>query len=98
MASAPDIRVEVAYATPERQAVKVLTLPAGSRVEQAIRASGLLEEVPAIDLGQAQVGVWGEPVELDAVLEDGARVEIYRPLIADPKEARRRRARASKKP
>lgn len=97
MASADDIRIEVAYATPVRQVVKTLTLPRGSRVETAVRASGLLEEFSEIDLAKNRVGVFGEPTRLDAVLQGGERVEIYRPLVADPKEARRRRARARRK-
>lgn len=96
MASAPDIGVEVAYATPARQTVRAVRLPPGSRVGEAIRRSGLLAEFPEIDLAVNRVGVYGEPVELDAVLADGDRVEIYRPLIADPKEARRRRARGKR--
>ena len=96
MASAPEMRVEVVYATPARQIVKTLTLPAGSNVEAAIRASGLLEEFPEIDLGVNRAGVFGEIVSLDESLEGGERVEIYRPLIADPKEVRRQRAKTKK--
>jgi putative ubiquitin-RnfH superfamily antitoxin RatB of RatAB toxin-antitoxin module len=94
MAGAHDVRVEVAYAAPDRQVVKMLTLPIGSRVEAAIRVSGLLEEFPEIDLAVNRVGVFGELVALDAELRDGERVEIYRPLLADPKQARRRRAQS----
>ncbi len=97
MASAPEIRVEVAYATPARQIVKILTLPAGSTVEAAIRASGLLKEFPQIDLGINRAGVFGETVSLNESLQGGERVEIYRPLLADPKEARRQRAKVKKK-
>jgi len=92
MASADEIHVEVAYAAQMRQIVKSLTLPADSDVEQAIRASGLLEEFPEIDLNHQRVGVFGEFVRLDDPLHDGERVEIYRVLSADPKAARRRRA------
>jgi putative ubiquitin-RnfH superfamily antitoxin RatB of RatAB toxin-antitoxin module len=94
MASADEIHVEVAYATPMRQVVKSLVLSAGSNVVQAIRASGLLDEYPEIDLNHQHVGVFGEFVQLDAALHDGERVEIYRALIADPKEARRRRVQS----
>ena len=97
MASDPEIRVEVVYATSTRQVVKTLTLPAGSTVEAAIRASGLLEEFPQIDLGINRAGVFGEMVSLDEGLKGGERVEVYRPLIADPKEARRHRAKAKQK-
>ena len=97
MASAPEMRVEVVYAPPARQIVKTLTLPAGSNVEAAIRASGLLEEFPEIVLGVNRAGVFGEIVSLDESLEGGERVEIYRPLIVDPKAARRLRAEAKKR-
>jgi hypothetical protein len=97
MANAPELCIEVVYATPARQAIKTLTLPAGSTVEAAIRASGLLEEFPEIVLGVNHAGVFGEIVSLDESLEGGERVEIYRPLIADPKEARRQRAKVKKK-
>ncbi|HJW80603.1 MAG TPA: RnfH family protein [Acidiferrobacterales bacterium] len=96
MASADEIEVQVAYAAPERQIAKTLTLPAGSSVEQAIRASGLLEKFPEIDLTYQRIGVFGEFVWLDECLQGGERVEIYRALIADPKEARRRRAQERK--
>ncbi len=94
MASADKIEVVVAYAAPQRQVVKTLTLPADCTVEQAIRASGLLDEFPEIDLVRQRVGVFGEFVRLDECLHGGERVEIYRALIADPKEARRQRATA----
>lgn len=92
MASA-EIRVEVVYATPTCQREKIVTLAHGATVEKAIRASGLLEEFPEIDLTVNRVGIFGEVVVLDSEPEDGARIEIYRPLIAEPKEARRMRAR-----
>lgn len=97
MANVPEISVEVAYAAPSRQIVKALTLPAGSSVEAAIRASGLLEEFPEIDLSVNRTGIFGEFTSLDHSLEDGERVEIYRALLTDPKETRRRRAQAKKK-
>lgn len=92
MASA-EIRAEVVYATPTCQREKSVVLPYGATVEAAIRASGLLEEFPEIDLGVNRAGIFGEVVALDLAIEDGTRIEIYRPLIADPKEARRLRAR-----
>ena len=97
MASAPELHIEVVYARPDRQAVKSVRLPPGSRVAAAITASGLLTDFPEIDLGVNRIGVYAEPVELDTMLEDGDRVEIYRPLLADPKEARRRRAARRKR-
>ncbi len=96
MASATELVVEVVYATRARQEVRTVRLPVGSVVEQAIRRSGLLAEFPEIDLTANRVGVYGEPVELDTILEGGERVEIYRPLIIDPKEARRKRAKQAR--
>ncbi len=97
MAGADEISVEVAYAGPEGQTVRTLVLVRGSTVAAAIRASDLLETYPEISLEPERVGVFGEPVGLDAVLQGGERVEIYRPLVADPREARHRRVRAKKK-
>lgn len=87
------MRVDVAYApSADEQCVETLELPAGATVREAIDASGLLRRYPEIDLARNAVGVFGERVPLARVLEDGERVEIYRALIADPKEARRRKA------
>ncbi len=97
MASA-ELRVEVAYATSQEQAVVELVLPAGSTVEEAITRSGLLARFPEIDLGRNRVGIFGVLAGLNDPLEDGARVEIYRPLIANPKDVRRRRAAAQRRP
>lgn len=88
------ISVEVAYALPERQQLIRLRLPADSTVGQAIRRSGILQQFPEIKLGTAPVGVFGRRCMLEESLRDGDRIEIYRPLTADPKEVRRRRARA----
>lgn len=85
-------RVEVAYATPSRQEVIEIAARPGSTIEQVIRESGLLERFPEIDLARNRVGIFGEIVSLRDPVRDGDRVEIYRPLLADPKEARRRRA------
>ncbi|AJI83179.1 Uncharacterised protein family (UPF0125) [Yersinia enterocolitica] len=92
-----DIRVEVVYALPERQYLRTVSLEAGSTVEEAIKASGLLELRSDIDLTKNKVGVYSRPVKLGDKLNDGDRVEIYRPLIADPKELRRQRAEQAKK-
>ena len=86
------IAIEVAYALPQRQELIRLRLPAGSKAQQAVEASGLLQKYPDIDLARNKIGVFGKLVKLDAVLRDRDRVEIYRPLIADPKEVRRKRA------
>ncbi len=87
------MRIEVAYATPQLQTVLEVQMPDGATVGDAIRASGVLERFPEIDLVQTAVGIFGERAALEATVRDGDRVEIYRPLVADPKEARRRRAR-----
>jgi putative ubiquitin-RnfH superfamily antitoxin RatB of RatAB toxin-antitoxin module len=91
--SMTQIRVQVCYALPELQWLRELNLPAGSTLQAAIDASGLLRERPEIDVSRMQVGIHGKLRPLDTVLRERDRVEIYRPLIADPKDARRRRAR-----
>ncbi|MBP2194644.1 RnfH family protein [Pantoea cypripedii] len=91
----PDITIEVVYALPEKQYLRTVTLEEGATVEEAIKASGLLSLRKDIDLKTNKVGVFSRPVKLDDTLQDGDRVEIYRPLIADPKEMRRQRAERS---
>jgi putative ubiquitin-RnfH superfamily antitoxin RatB of RatAB toxin-antitoxin module len=86
------IRIEVCYALPVRQEVVALELETGTTVWQAIRASGLLARYPDINLELNKVGVFAKLVKLDTPLRDRDRVEIYRPLVADPKEVRRQRA------
>ncbi|MCG8710560.1 RnfH family protein [Brenneria sp. 4F2] len=93
----PDIRVGVVYALSARQYLRSVTLTEGSTVEQAIVASGLLELRRDIDLRSNKVGIYSKAVKLTDTLNDGDRVEIYRPLIADPKELRRQRAERAKK-
>jgi putative ubiquitin-RnfH superfamily antitoxin RatB of RatAB toxin-antitoxin module len=90
------LSVEVIYALPEKQQLVTLQLPAGSSVRQAIDASGLLQKHPEIDLTKNKIGVFAKLSKPDAVLRDHDRVEIYRPLIADPKEVRRQRAAEGK--
>ncbi|MDH2895035.1 RnfH family protein [Rahnella variigena] len=92
-----EIRVEVVYALPERQYLRTVKLEEGSSVEQAVNASGLLELRSDIDLKQNKLGIYSRPVKLADRVSDGDRIEIYRPLIADPKELRRIRAERSKK-
>ena len=84
--------VEIAYALPETQQLIELQVAAGTTVRGAIENSGILRRFPGIDLSKQKIGIFGKVVKLDRVLQPGDRVEIYRPLIADPKEARRRRA------
>ena len=92
-----EIRVEVVYALPERQYLRTVKLEQGSNVEQALLASGLLELRKDIDLKKNKFGIYSRPVKLADIVNDGDRIEIYRPLIADPKELRRIRAERSKK-
>jgi len=92
------IPVEVAYATPAQQLILNLDVPVGACIEDAIRQSGILQRFPEIDLGRAaRVGVFGKLAKLTSPLRAGDRVEIYRPLIADPKEVRRQRAAEGKR-
>lgn len=90
------IKIEVVYALPERQDVVPLTLPAGSTVQQAVAASGLAAQHPEIDVAKGKYGIFSKLARLDTVLRDRDRVEIYRPLIADPKEVRKQRAAEGK--
>lgn len=93
-----EIEVEVVYALPDLQRVVRLSLPEGSTVAQAIEVSGLLEDLPALDPVNAAIGIFGRLVPLSRQLSGGDRVEIYRPLMTDPKQTRRERAKqASKK-
>ncbi len=85
--------IEVAYATPEQQVIVMLNVPENTTVETAIKSSGLLARFPEIDLSVTAVGIFGKLCELNQLLKTGDRVEIYRPLHNDPKEARRQRAR-----
>ena len=86
------IDVEVAYATPEQQVIIDLKLPEGATVEHAINASGLLNQFPEMDAADIKAGIFGSLCKLNQQLRQADRVEIYRPLIHDPKEARRQRA------
>jgi putative ubiquitin-RnfH superfamily antitoxin RatB of RatAB toxin-antitoxin module len=87
------INVEVTYAFPHRHELVKLVLPEGAVVRDAIDASGLLAKHPDIELdGRNKVGIYGKLTKLDAPLHDRDRVEIYRPLIADPKAVRKKRA------
>ena len=87
------ISVEIAYAEPSRQFLRRIAVPEGTSVAEAIAASGL-DEALGIDTAALDVGIWSRPVARDAIVREGDRIELYRPLKADPKEARRRRATA----
>ncbi len=90
------ITVEVVYALPLQQPLLHVQLAEGATVEDAIRASGVLDAFPEIDLAKNKVGIFSKLVKLDETVRDRDRVEIYRPLIADPKEVRRKRAEEGK--
>jgi putative ubiquitin-RnfH superfamily antitoxin RatB of RatAB toxin-antitoxin module len=87
------ITIEVAFATPERQAVIAVTMPVDSTVIQAIETSGILQQFPEIDLTSGKIGIFGQVCQASKTLTDGDRVEIYRPLQQDPMAARRGRLR-----
>jgi putative ubiquitin-RnfH superfamily antitoxin RatB of RatAB toxin-antitoxin module len=91
MAEPAQLQVRICYATPQLQVLRELKVPAGATVQQAIMQSGLLREHAAIDLTNCRVGIYGKLKELDTPVRDQDRIEIYRPLIADPMESRRRR-------
>lgn len=96
MATRPDrIAVQVAYATPEEQVTVALYVPSGATVQETIEVSGLLDRFPELDLAVNRVGIFGRLRRLDDIVKAGERIEIYRPLRADPREARRRRAAAT---
>lgn len=84
------MKIGVAYASPTRQVWLNVEVPDGATIKEAIERSGILKQFPEIDLEQQKVGVFSKLSKLDAVLEDGDRVEIYRPIICDPKTVRRR--------
>lgn len=90
---ADPMRIQVAYARPERQLVLDLEVPPDTSARDAVRRSGMAREFPEIDPEAAPLGVYGRTVDGDEVLRAGDRVEIYRPLEIDPREARRQRAR-----
>lgn len=85
------IKVEVAYALPEQQVILEVMVAEGTTAEQAVELSGMLKQFPEIDLSVNKVGIFGKLGKKTAELKAGSRVEIYRPLIADPKEVRRKR-------
>lgn len=88
----PEITVEVVYALPEKQYLRKVTLTEGATLQQAIEASGLLALRTDINLEKNKVGIYSRPAKLNDTVQDGDRVEIYRPLTADPKALRRMRA------
>jgi putative ubiquitin-RnfH superfamily antitoxin RatB of RatAB toxin-antitoxin module len=91
------IMVEVSYALPETQVIIPLEVAQGTTIEQAIKLSGVMETFPDIDLATNKVGVFSKLGKLDQILREKDRVEVYRKLIADPKEVRKKRAAEGKK-
>jgi putative ubiquitin-RnfH superfamily antitoxin RatB of RatAB toxin-antitoxin module len=87
------IPVEVAYATPERQLIMALEVPAGTTALEAIDLSGIRDEFPEMVVDERALGVFSRKIKAEYIVQPGDRIEIYRPLIADPKEIRRQRAR-----
>jgi len=90
------IKVEVVYGLAHKQKLLSLPVSKGATVEQTIIESGILSLFPEIDLTENKVGIWNKAVKLSHIVEDLDRIEIYRPLIADPKEVRKRRAEKAK--
>ena len=96
MSEQKTIRVEVAYALPDRQSIVPLTVPVGTTALAAAQQSGLSEQYEGLSIEDAKLGIFGKAVAAKHVLQAGDRVEIYRPLIADPKEVRKARAARAK--
>lgn len=90
------ISVELVYALPQEQTLLRFDVPAGTRVADAVQQSGILAKYPEIDLNRNKLGIFGKLTKPDAELRARDRIEIYRPLIADPKEVRRKRAEEGK--
>ena len=90
------LSIEIVYALPDAQTLIETAVEPGTTVETAIKGSGILQQYPDIDLDSNAVGIWYRTCKLTDVVNQGDRIEIYRPLIADPKEARRRRAEKAK--
>lgn len=97
MENADLIEVEVAYAKPDEQLIISLQVAPGATLKQVIEQSGILDRFPEIDPAQLKAGVFGKLKKLDQAVREGDRVEIYRPLIADPKQVRKERAAAGKR-
>lgn len=90
------IKIEVAYARSDVQKIIALEVQAGTTILEAIQQSGILTDFPEIDLTKQKVGVFSQPRQLTDILYEGDRIEIYRPLLIDPKEARRKRSLKSR--
>jgi len=97
MAEANEVMVEVVYALPDKQSLLVVKVPEGTAIKKVIQASNILELYPELDLNNMDVGIFGKMAKMDQKARDRDRIEIYRPLIADPKEVRKRRAAEGKR-
>lgn len=98
MAESANIAIEVVFALPENQVLLRLSVPRGTRMREAVLLSGIAAQFPGLDVQSCPLGIFGKAVARpeERVLEEGERVEIYRPLIADPKEVRKQRAARAK--
>jgi putative ubiquitin-RnfH superfamily antitoxin RatB of RatAB toxin-antitoxin module len=96
MSDGTPIKVEVSYALPHKQVILEVEVPEGTSALEAARQSGVTDKFEGIDLDNAKLGIFGKVISPKAVLKAGDRVEIYRPLIADPKEVRKARAARAK--
>jgi len=94
--NAETIKVELVYALPHEQTLLKFTVPAGTKVAEAVQLSGILKKYPEIDPAKSRMGIFGKLTKPDAELRELDRIEIYRPLLADPKEVRRKRAEEGK--
>jgi putative ubiquitin-RnfH superfamily antitoxin RatB of RatAB toxin-antitoxin module len=90
------IEVEVVYALAERQALVAIRVPSGATVGEAVELSGIAKQFPEQDLSACTLGIWGRLAASDQLLQDGDRIELYRPLNIDPREARRQLASEGK--
>lgn len=86
------VTIEVVYGTPLKQTLLEVAVDEGATVAQAVEESGILQQYPEIDIDTAKLGIWNKVVRSSSTVKQGDRIEIYRPLVADPKEVRKRRA------
>ena len=86
------IHIQICYARPDKQILLEQTVADGTTIQQAIQSSGIIQQAPEIDVSVWRVGIYGKLKTLDTILHEHDRIEIYRPLIADPKDSRRKRA------
>ena len=92
------MKIAIAYAVPGRQVLIAHNVPEGTTIQAAIESSGILEQLPQVDLQKNKVGVFGKAKPLDSVLAEGDRIEIYFPVTVDPKTLPKRKPAAEKKP